>query len=95
LNQTGAGKIHLHIFQWPADGDFAITSTYKAQLGKAYLLASPKTAIVGIVTTEGDQTTFTLKLPAQAPDPIASVVCFEVKPQCAPNSPAAKQKRRN
>jgi len=59
---------------------FAVTSTYKAQLAKAYLLADPKTAIDGSVTTEGGQTTFALRLPTAAPDPIASVVCLEVKP---------------
>jgi len=80
LNQAGAGKIYLHIFQWPADGKFTITSPYKAQLVKAYLLANPKKAVSGKVTTEGGQTTFALNLPAQAPDPIASVVCLEVKP---------------
>ena len=79
LNSDGSGKIYLHIFQWPADGKFSVTSTYKAQLVKAYLLAEPKTVIDGSVTTEGDRTTFSLKLPAAAPDPIASVVCLEVK----------------
>jgi hypothetical protein len=78
--QNDDGKIYLHIFRWPADGRFAVTSTYRAQLVKATLLADPKTVIDGSVTTEGDQTTFSLKLPAQAPDPIASVVCLEVKP---------------
>jgi len=57
-----------------------VTSSYKAQLVKAYLLADPKTMLDGSVTTEGDQTTFALKLPPTAPDPIASVVCLEVKP---------------
>lgn len=80
FNSDGSGKIYLHIFEWPADGKFSVTSTYKAQLVKAYLLADPKTAIEGNVTTEGDQTTFTLKLPTQAPNPIASVVVLEVKP---------------
>ena len=80
INPDGAGKIYLHIFQWPADGKFTVSSTFKAQLVKAYLLADPKTTIDGSVTTEGDQTTFTFKLPAQAPDPIASVVCLEIKP---------------
>jgi alpha-L-fucosidase len=80
LNNAGAGKIYLHIFQWPADGNFTITSPYKAQLVKAYLLANPKTAVPGKVTTEDGQTTFSLNLPVQAPDPIASVVCLEVKP---------------
>ena len=79
LKRDGSGKIYLHIFQWPADGKFTVTSTYKAKLVKAYLLANKK-KVDGSVTTEGDQTTFTLKLPAQAPDPIASVVCLEVKP---------------
>ena len=80
LNADGAGKIYLHIFQWPTDGNFALTSTYKAHLVKAYLLANPQTTIEGNVTTSGDLTTFALKLPAQAPDATASVVCLEVKP---------------
>ena len=80
LNPDGSGEVYLHIFQWPADGKFAVTSTYKAQLVKAYLLADPKTTVEGSVTTEADQTTFSLKLPTQAPDPIASVVCLDVKP---------------
>jgi alpha-L-fucosidase len=80
LNPDGTGKIYIHIFQWPADGKFTITSTYKFQLVKAYLLTDPNTALEGSVTTEGDQTTLTLKLPAAAPDPIASVVCLDVKP---------------
>ena len=80
LNPDGSGRIYLHIFQWPADGKFTVTSSYKAQLVKACVLADPKTAVEGTVTTEGDLTTFALKLPAQAPDPIASVVCLEVKP---------------
>ena len=80
LNNDGSGTIYLHIFEWPADGDFTVTSTYKAQIVKAYLLADPTIAIDGSVMTEGDQTTFSLRLPVAAPDPIASVVCLEVKP---------------
>jgi alpha-L-fucosidase len=80
LNADGSGKVYLHIFQWPADGKFTVTSTYKAQLVKAYLLADPKTVVEGSMTTAGDQTTLSLNLPTKAPDPIASVVCLEVKP---------------
>jgi alpha-L-fucosidase len=80
FNPDGSGKIYLHIFQWPAEGKFVVASTYKAQLNKAYLLVDPKKTIDGKVTTEGDQTTFSLTLPAEAPDPIASVVCLEVQP---------------
>ena len=79
LKANGSGKIYLHIFQWPADGKFSITSTYKAKLTKAYLLVNKK-KINGSSTTQGEQTTFTLDLPSQAPDSIASVVVMEVKP---------------
>jgi hypothetical protein len=47
---------------------------------KAYLLADPKSTIKDKVTSEADQNTFALKLPAEAPHPIALVVCLEVKP---------------
>jgi alpha-L-fucosidase len=80
LKADGSGKIYIHIFQWPADGKFTITSPYKAQVVKAYLLANPKTKIDAKTTADADRTTFALKLPAQAPDPIATVVCLEVKP---------------
>ena len=80
LNPDGSGKIYLHIFQWPQDANLTITSTYKAQLVRAFLLADPETILEGNVTTEGDLCTFSLKLPAEAPDPIASVVCLQVKP---------------
>ncbi|HLP76082.1 MAG TPA: alpha-L-fucosidase [Candidatus Paceibacterota bacterium] len=80
LNPDGSGKIYLHIMQWPADGKFSISSTYKAQLVRAYLLANPETPVDGSVRTEGSQTTFELALPAQEPDQVASVVCLEVKP---------------
>jgi len=80
FNPDGSGKIYLHIFQWPADGKFAVSSTYKAKLVKAYLSADPKTTVEGSAATEGDQTTFSLTLPTTAPDPIASVVCMEVAP---------------
>jgi alpha-L-fucosidase len=78
LNADSSGKVYLHIMQWPADGKFSVTSTYKANLVKAYLLADPSKSVAGSVTTMGDQTTFALTLPTTAPDPIATVVCLEV-----------------
>lgn len=80
LNSDGSGKIYIHIFEWPADGNFSITSTYKAQITKTYLLTDPNKELEGSVKTEGGQTTFSIKLPGVAPDPIASVVCLEIKP---------------
>jgi alpha-L-fucosidase len=81
LNPDGSGKIFLHIFQYPADGNFAITYTgFKGAVSKAYLLANPATPVDAKITPNADQSTLTLKLPTQAPDPIASVVVLEVKP---------------
>jgi alpha-L-fucosidase len=80
FNPDGTGKIFLHIFQWPADGNFAITYTgFKGNVTKAYLLATTA-AVEAKTTANGEQTTLALKLPTAAPDPIASVVCLEVKP---------------
>lgn len=80
LNADGSGKVYLHIFQWPANGNFSITYTgYKGTISKAYLLAD-KNVVDAKTTFNGDQTTLVLRLPAGAPDPIASVVCLEVKP---------------
>jgi alpha-L-fucosidase len=81
LNSDGSGKIYLHIFQWPADGNFTMKYTgYKGTITKAYLLANPATTVQAGVNADGDPTTLTLKLPTSAPDPVASVVCLEVKP---------------
>jgi alpha-L-fucosidase len=81
LNPDGSGKIFLHIFQYPADGNFTITYTgFKGAVSKAYLLATPATTVTANTTPTADQTTLTLKLPTPAPDPIASVVVLEVKP---------------
>jgi alpha-L-fucosidase len=79
LNPDGSGKIYVHIFEWPADGKFSLASTYKTQITKAYLLSDPKTTVEASAKTEGEQTTYTFKLPTQAPDPVASVICLEVK----------------
>jgi alpha-L-fucosidase len=79
LKPDGSGNIYLHIFQWPADGKFTFTSTYKTDVNKAYLLVGKKKVDVS-QSTDGDKTTYTLQLPTQAPDPIVSVVCLTVKP---------------
>jgi len=42
LSPDGSGKIYLHIFQWPTDGKFAVTSAFKSQLVKAYLRCRPQ-----------------------------------------------------
>jgi hypothetical protein len=83
LNPDGSGKIYLHIFRWPDDGNFSLNYTgYGGRVTKAYLLADPKTSVEATINKDSnsEQSELTLKLPTTAPDPIASVVCLEVKP---------------
>ena len=76
------GKLYLHVFDWPKNGELVVPGL-KNHVTKAYLLAdangSPLTA------TAGDDGV-TVKVPAAAPDKIASVVVLEIegKPEVAP-----------
>src|SRR4030095_5061159 len=67
-----AGRIYLHVFNWPAEGKLQLSSWGK-EVRKAYLLSRPKDALK--VTTSGN--TFVIQTPMEAPDPIASVVVLE------------------
>ena len=69
---TKPGKIYLHIFDWPTNR-FEIPAV-KGKVAKAYLLADPKHKKIKFKQTEQG---VSLKLPKQAPDAIASVVCLE------------------
>ncbi|MGN6726554.1 MAG: alpha-L-fucosidase [Tepidisphaeraceae bacterium] len=68
------GKLYLHLFEWPTDQKFILDGV-KGKVTKAYLLADPARSALA-VDQAGNQVT--ISLPAQAPDPIASVVCLEV-----------------
>jgi alpha-L-fucosidase len=69
---TKPGKIYIHIFNWPA-GTFDL-SDVPGQVTKAYLLAEPSHPPLKFAQTGGD---VKVSLPAQAPDPVASVLCLE------------------
>jgi alpha-L-fucosidase len=69
-----AGRIYLHVFDWPADGRLQVPSWGKT-VKAAYLLASPKTALKFSQSSEG----IAVRTPAKAPDSIASVVVLETK----------------
>jgi len=69
---TKAGRIYLHIFEWPTN-QFEIPAV-KGKIAKAYLLADPKHKKLKFKQTEQG---VSIKLPKQAPDAIASVVCLE------------------
>ena len=72
---TKPGKLYIHIFRWPTTGKFAL-SAVKGTIAKAYLLADPKHAELNMTQTD---TRVSIELPPQAPDPIATVVCLELK----------------
>ena len=69
---TKPGRIYLHIFEWPTN-QFEIPAV-KGKIAKAYLLADPKHKKLKFKQTEQG---VSIKLPKQAPDAIASVVCLE------------------
>ncbi|MGA1984283.1 MAG: alpha-L-fucosidase [Acidobacteriaceae bacterium] len=77
---TRADKIYLEIFAWPASGYFDVPHQPRT-IRKAYLLADPAHTPLpvgvdhnGFPYGGGD---VRISLPAQAPDPIASVVVLE------------------
>ena len=71
------GKIYVMIFNWPASGKFELPGL-QSKVKKAYLLADHKK-----LKFEQADAGVTIKLPAAAPDKIASVVCVEIKDETA------------
>ncbi|MEI7534031.1 MAG: alpha-L-fucosidase [Verrucomicrobiae bacterium] len=68
---TKAGKIYIIVFNWPANGTFEL-SAVKGKVTRAFLLAGQKS-----VEFHQAETGLTLKLPAAAPDKVASVICLQ------------------
>jgi alpha-L-fucosidase len=67
--------LFLHVFKWPADGQLMVPGlNNKAE--RAYLLAD---AAKKALTTKASQDGLVVSVPAQAPDPIASVVVLRVQ----------------
>jgi alpha-L-fucosidase len=65
------GKMYLHMFEWPAGGTFSFTSP----LATAQLLGSSGKPLTVDASPDGS----VIHLPAQAPDPVATVVVVEPK----------------
>jgi len=68
------GKLYLHVFNWPVDGVLNVPG-YSANVEHAYLLADPRTPL----TTEADAAGLRIRVPAAAPDPVATVIVLETK----------------
>ncbi len=70
---TKPGMLYISIFTWP-QGHFDLSGV-KGKVTKAYLLADPERHAL-VFSQDGGK--LTVKLPDQAPDAIASVLCLEV-----------------
>lgn len=66
------GKLYLHVFDWPQDGELSLPSQNK--VAKAYLLAASTQPLRVTVDAQGTR----LQLPKAAPDPVASVIVLEL-----------------
>jgi len=78
---TKAGKLYIHIFNWPASGQLELPGLQSKVTG-AYLLAGKKQ----VKFTQNDRGVI-LILPQEAPDKISSVVRVEIADQVAKVAP--------
>lgn len=69
------GKLYLHVFDWPAGGRLTV-SGLDSRVKRAYLLSDAKRAALPVTQSHQE---LTVTLPAQAPDPIATVVVLQVR----------------
>jgi alpha-L-fucosidase len=69
-----AGTLYLHVFDWPANGELNVPA-FEGTVRSARLLGAPgaKVALEQAKAASG----VTIRVPSQAPDPIASVVVIE------------------
>ena len=72
------GKIYLHVFNWPKEGKLLLPLPNKVLTAK--LLANPGESLKTVVTAEGVE----IRLPAAAPDAIASVIALDIEGELAP-----------
>jgi len=70
---AGAGKLYLHVFDWPKDGKLLVPGL-TGKVANAYLLADPKTTRLAVAA---DPAGVVITVGATAPDPIVSVVVLE------------------
>jgi alpha-L-fucosidase len=68
------GRVYLHVFDWPTDGNLFIPPLEK-QVTRGFLLSAPKQAVKVNLGIDG----WIVHLPPHASDPIATVVVLETK----------------
>jgi len=74
---TKPGKIYLEVFKWPSNGTLELPALH-GRVKKAWLLANGEKLKV-----EQTGTSVSISVPVTAPDPIASVICLNIKDQPA------------
>ena len=67
-------RLYLHVFDWPENGQLVLPGIFN-KAKKAFLLASPKKNL-GVSRLED---ALIIDLPAEAPDPINTVVVLDIK----------------
>jgi len=80
---TKPGKIFLHVFDWPADRTLKVPRPAE-RIEKAYLLASPATALKIVYTSDAIE----IHVPAAAPDRNVSVVVLQTAAARSPHTVA-------
>jgi alpha-L-fucosidase len=68
------GKLYLHVFAWPKTGKLAVPALGDRKITAAYLLADVDRTPLRVAA---DEDHVELALPAQAPDPVATVIVLE------------------
>jgi alpha-L-fucosidase len=74
--------IYLHLFTWSHDGHLSVP--IRNAVKRAYLLADPAQTPLEVTSSSGKTT---ITLPAQAPDPIDTVVALELADPAQPVEP--------
>jgi len=69
------GKLYLHVFAWPSDGQLKVP-VFENKIEKVYLLADLKRENLEVKSEDED---VLIKLPARALDPIDTIVVVEIE----------------
>lgn len=67
-------RLYLHVFNWPSDGKLIVSGIFN-KAKQAYLLSDPQKKILKTIREED---AIVINVPAQAPDPINSVIILDV-----------------
>jgi alpha-L-fucosidase len=76
-------RLYLHVFDWPAEGKLNVPGIFN-QPGKSYLLSDPENKRLEV---KREEDALVISIPAEAPDPVNSVVVLDIKGRPDVNDP--------